>query len=308
MNTVLFFRRGLSWAKDLFPAKLSPMLPAGTFNGKVALITGGGTGLGRGMTETFARLGANVTILSRKQDVLNEAAKDIGTKTGRKILPVAADVRDPAAVSAAIDRSVEELGLPDIVVNNAAGNFISPTERLSVNAWKTIVDIVLNGTAIVTLDVAKRLIEAKKGASFLAVSAAYTNFGSGYVAPSAAAKSGVEALMMSLAAEWAKYGMRFNVISPGMVYTKGAFSRLDPGGNFGQEVIKGGIERMGEIAEVANLAAYLVSDYSSWLTGEVIRIDGGNLNYTASPFNKLSEVSREQWDDIEAAIRSTKGS
>lgn len=295
-------------AKRLFPPVVTPMLPPGTFKNKVAVITGGGTGIGKGMAEMFAQLGANVAIMSRKQEVLDKAAGEISSKTGSRVLAVAADVRDPAAVAAAVDRCVSELGLPDIVVNNAAGNFISPTEMLSTNAWKTIVDIVLNGTAIVTLDIGKRLIKAEKGANFLAISASYTKYGSGYVAPSAAAKSGVEALMMSLAAEWAKYGMRFNCIEPGPVYTKGAFSRLDPDGRFFEQAVKGAIERQGEIPEVANLAAYLVSDYSSWLTGEVIRIDGGHLNYHASVFNRLSEVPKDQWKVLEAAIRSAKGS
>lgn len=308
MNRLLPHARRYCTAKTRFPPVTTPMLPPGTFKDKVALVTGGGTGIGKGMTEMLAQLGASVAIMSRKQEVLDEAAKEISSKTGSKVVPIAADVRDPAAVSSAVDRLVSELGLPDIVVNNAAGNFISPTESLSVNGWKTIVDIVLNGTAIVTLDVGKRLIEAQKGANFLAISATYTNYGSGYVAPSAAAKSGVEVLMMSLAAEWAKYGMRFNCIAPGPVYTKGAFSRLDPGGIFSKEMAKGAIERMGEVAEVANMAAYLVSDYSSWLTGEVIRIDGGHLNYHASVFNRLSEVPKDQWKVLEAAIRSVKGS
>ncbi|KAM7312020.1 2,4-dienoyl-CoA reductase [(3E)-enoyl-CoA-producing], mitochondrial isoform X1 [Ixodes scapularis] len=196
MSLTRVLHRGFCSAQSMFPPVTTPMLPAGTFNSKVALITGGGTGIGKGMTEMFAQLGANVAIVSRKQDVLDKTAREISDKTGRKILPVAADVRDPEAVAAAVDRCEKELGLPDIVVNNAAGNFISPTERLSANAWRTIVDIVLNGTAIVTLDIGKRLIKAKKGANFLAVSAPYTNFGSGFVAPSAAAKSGVETLMM----------------------------------------------------------------------------------------------------------------
>uniref|UniRef100_A0A023FVA7 Reductase n=1 Tax=Amblyomma parvum TaxID=251391 RepID=A0A023FVA7_AMBPA len=307
MNRLLCLRRYCT-ARRLFPPVVTPMLPPGTFKNKVAIITGGGTGIGKGMAEMFSQLGASVAIMSRKQEVLDEAAGEISSETGGKVLAVAADVRDPAAVAAAVDRCVSELGLPDIVVNNAAGNFISPTEMLSTNAWKTIVDIVLNGTAIVTLDIGKRLIEAEKGANFLAISATYTKHGSGYVAPSAAAKSGVEALTMSLAAEWAKYGMRFNCIEPGPVYTKGAFSRLDPDGRFSEQAVKGAIERQGEIAEVANLAAYLVSDYSSWLTGEIIRIDGGHLNYHASVFNRLSEVSKDQWKVLEAAIRSTKGS
>ncbi|KAL3251567.1 hypothetical protein MRX96_055089 [Rhipicephalus microplus] len=148
----------------------------------------------------------------------------------------------------------------------------------------------------------------QQGANFLAISATYTNHGTGYCAPSAAAKSGVETLMMSLAAEWAKYGMRFNCIAPGPVYTKGASSRLDPDGRFAEEAVKVAIQRQGEIPEVANLAAYLVSDYSSWLTGEVIRIDGGHLNYHASIFNRLSEVPKEQWKVLQAAIKNVKGS
>uniref|UniRef100_A0A6M2CSP2 Putative 92356 salivary gland overexpressed n=1 Tax=Rhipicephalus microplus TaxID=6941 RepID=A0A6M2CSP2_RHIMP len=307
MNRLPRFRHYCT-AKKLFPPVMTPMLPPGSFKNKVAIITGGGTGIGKGMTEMFAQLGASVTIMSRKQEVLDKAAQEISSKTGSKILAIAADVRDPSAVAAAVDRSVGELGLPDIVVNNAAGNFISPTEMLSTNAWKTVVDIVLNGTAIVTLDVGKRLIQAGKGANFLAISATYTNHGTGYCAPSAAAKSGVETLMMSLAAEWAKYGMRFNCIAPGPVYTKGASSRLDPDGRFAEEAVKVAIQRQGEIPEVANLAAYLVSDYSSWLTGEVIRIDGGHLNYHASIFNRLSEVPKEQWKVLQAAIKSVKGS
>ncbi|KAK8770865.1 hypothetical protein V5799_025889 [Amblyomma americanum] len=263
MNRLLCLRRYCT-AKRLFPPIVTPMLPPGTFKNKVAIITGGGTGIGKGMAEMFSQLGANVAIMSRKQEVLDEAAKEISSKTGSKVLAVAADVRDPAAVAAAVDRCVSELGLPDIVVNNAAGNFISPTEMLSTNAWKTIVDIVLNGTAIVTLDIGKRLIEAEKGANFLAISATYTKHGSGYVAPSAAAKSGVEALTMSLAAEWAKYGMRFNCIEPGPVYTKCSSCSVLSTLVF-TCVFKVRVLSAGWIQMVASLSRL---DYSSWLTGE----------------------------------------
>lgn len=121
------------------------------------------------------------------------------------------DVRDPVSVENAVSLCVKEYGLPDIVINNAAGNFISPTERLSTNAWKTITDIVLNGTANVTLNIGKRLIKAEKGAVFLAILATYTTHGSGFVCPSASAKAGVEAMSKSLAAEWGRYGMRVSV-------------------------------------------------------------------------------------------------
>ncbi|XP_023233372.1 2,4-dienoyl-CoA reductase, mitochondrial-like isoform X3 [Centruroides sculpturatus] len=254
-----------------FPPVTDVMLPANTFKGKVAFITGGGTGLGKGMTTLLSTLGAQTAIVSRKLDILQKTAEEITNMTKQKVIPISADVRDPEAVKLAIDRCESELGLPDIIINNAAGNFISPTERLSPNAWKTIIDIVLNGTAYVTLDIGKRLIKAKKGGVFLAVSATYTAGGSAFVVPSCAAKSGVEAITKSLAVEWSKYGMRFNCITPGPIKTEGAFSRLDPSGTRQNELIKLlPIGRMGDVKEMANLAAYLVSDYSNWLTGEVL--------------------------------------
>jgi 2,4-dienoyl-CoA reductase len=139
---------------------------------------------------------------------LEKTAGEISSKTGNKVLPIQMDVRDPASVKLAVDACIKEFGLPNIVINNAAGNFISPTERLSPNAFKTVVDIVLNGTANMTLEVGKRLLEAGQGAAFLAIIAPYTVPGSGFVSPSASAKAGVEALSKSLASEWGRYGMR----------------------------------------------------------------------------------------------------
>lgn len=285
-------------------------MPADALKGKVAFVTGGGTGLGKAMTEMFVRCGASACIMSRNLEKLQETAKEIQEKTGGKVVACGADVRKPEEIQRAVDVCVKELGLPNIVVNNAAGNFISPTERLSPNAFKTIIDIVLLGSANVTLELGKRLIAAGQPATFLAISATYTNHGSGYVVPSGAAKSGVETMYQSLASEWSKYGMRFNVISPGAVPTKGAFSRLDPDGSFMKHAheLMPPNWRSGTPEEVANLAAYLVSDYSSWLNGEVIRIDGGSLNYTASEFNQLSRLDKQQWDHMESMIRSVKGS
>lgn len=159
---------------DTFAPVTSSMLPADTFKGKVAFVTGGGTGLGRGMATMLARLGATVAISSRKLDVLTEAAKEMKEEAGAgDIIPIAADVRDPERVAAALDELERLVGLPDVVINNAAGNFISPTERLSANAWRTITDIVLNGTAYVTLDAGRRLIKAGKGANFLSITTTY---------------------------------------------------------------------------------------------------------------------------------------
>ncbi|KAH0617585.1 hypothetical protein JD844_015994 [Phrynosoma platyrhinos] len=199
------------------------MLPPDTFQGKVAFITGGGTGLGKAMTSALSSMGAECVIASRKLDVLKKTAEEISSKTGNKVHAVQCDVRDPASVSNAVAQLIDVAGHPSVIINNAAGNFISPSERLSANAWRTITDIVLNGTAFVTLEIGKQLIKAKKGAAFLAITTIYAESGSGFVTPSASAKAGVEALCKSLTAEWGRYGMRFNVIQPGPIKTKVQF-------------------------------------------------------------------------------------
>lgn len=285
------------------------MLPPNSFQGKVAFITGGGTGLGRGMTSLLSSLGASCVIASRKIDVLRATAEQISSQTGNKVHAIQCDVRDPEMVRKAVSELISVAGHPDIVINNAAGNFISPTERLSPNGWRTITDIVLNGTAFVTLEIGKQLIKAQKGAVFLAITTIYAETGSGFVVPSASAKAGVEALNKSLAAEWGRYGMRFNVIQPGPIKTKGAFSRLDPTGEFEKDMINRiPCGRLGTVEELANLAAFLCSDYASWINGAAIRFDGGEEVFISGEFNSLKKVTQEQWDTMEALIRKTKGS
>ncbi|KAJ7338984.1 hypothetical protein JRQ81_012886 [Phrynocephalus forsythii] len=292
-----------------FPPLQKVMLPPDTFNGKVAFITGGGTGLGKGMASALSSMGAVCVIASRKLDVLKQTAEEISSKTGNKVHAVQCDVRDPTSVSSAVSQLINVAGLPDVIINNAAGNFISPSERLSANAWRTITDIVLNGTAFVTLEIGKELIKAQKGAAFLAITTIYAETGSGFVSPSASAKAGVEALCMSLASEWGKYGMRFNVIQPGPIKTKGAFSRLDPTGEFEKEMLQRiPCGRLGTVEEIANLATYLCSDYASWINGAAIRMDGGEYVYMAGEFNSLHKVTNEQWKIMEEMIRKTKGS
>jgi len=292
-----------------FLVKKMPMLPKGTFAGKIALITGGGTGLGKSMALMLGALGASVAILGRRLHVLEETAKELQAKTGNRVFACSADVRDPAAVKDAIDKVEKELGLPTIIVNNAAGNFISPTERLSPNAFKTVIDIVLNGSANVTLDIGKRLIAAEKGASFLSITTTYTYRGSGFVVPSAAAKAGVENMNRSLASEWGKYGIRLNCLAPGPIDTgkdSGAWSRLDPTGMFAEGALeKLPIGRFGDPEEVSNLACYLLSDYSSFMTGETIVLDGGEIGFGAGQFNNLVQVPKEQWDVMEKMIRES---
>ncbi|CAF0711637.1 unnamed protein product [Brachionus calyciflorus] len=291
-----------------FPAIKTPMLPQDTFKGKIAFITGGGTGLGKNMALTLSKLGAQVFITSRREQVLKEASEEISSTTKNKVSYFPADVRMPDQIEKSIDHCVQTLGgLPSLIVNNAAGNFISPTERLSPNAVKTIVDIVLLGTLNTTISIGKRLIKENQGASFLNIITTYAETGSGYVVPSACAKAGVVAMTRSLALEWSKYGMRFNGISPGPIYTKGAFSRLDPTGSFVEHAknrIPAG--RLGEADELSNLASYLLSDYANWMTGQIIDMDGGELINSSGEFNYLYSIQKEQWDMMEKMIRQTK--
>jgi len=311
LSTTSICSRDLNKKPEYFKPQNGPMLPPGTYKGKSAFITGGGTGLGKGMTEMLSSLGANVTIISRKLDVLQGTADEISEKTGNKVLAVACDVRNPDSVKEAVDAHEKAFGLPNVVINNAAGNFISPTERLTPNGVKAVIDIVLVGSFNVTLDIGRRIIEDEhsEGAAFLAISTVYADSGSGFVVPSAAAKAGVEAMTKSLASEWSRYGMRFNCIQPGPIYTKGAFTRLDPTGTFMNAKLKEiALGRMGQVEELANLAAYLCSDYASWVTGEVVRFDGGELNYMAGSFNGLKKVKKEEWDMLERMIKMTKGS
>ncbi|XP_042529118.1 2,4-dienoyl-CoA reductase [(3E)-enoyl-CoA-producing], mitochondrial [Dipodomys spectabilis] len=292
-----------------FPPLQKPMLPPNSFQGKVAFITGGGTGLGKAMTTFLSSLGAECVIASRKIDVLKAAAEEISSQTGNKVHAIQCDVRDPDMVHDAVLELIKVAGHPNIVINNAAGNFISPTERLSANAWKTITDIVLNGTAYVTLEIGKQLIKAQKGAAFLAITTIYAESGSGFVVPSSSSKSGVEALNKSLAGEWGKYGMRFNIIQPGPIKTKGAFSRLDPTGTFEQDMINRiPCGRLGTVEELANLAIFLCSDYANWINGAVIRFDGGEEVFLSGEFNSLQKITKGEWDKIEGLIRKTKGS
>ncbi len=286
-----------------------PMLRDGSLDGKVIIVTGGGSGLGKAMTSYFLELKAKVVITSRDIDKLQLAARELEEKTGGEVLAVECDVRSYEQVEAMLKSTLDRFGRVDGLLNNAAGNFISPTERLSSNAFDTIIDIVLKGTKNCTLACGKHWIASKqKRATVLNIVTTYAWTGSAYVVPSATAKAGVLAMTRSLAVEWAKYGIRFNAIAPGPFPTKGAWDRLLPG-NLKEEfdmTKKIPLKRLGDHQELANLAAYLMSDFSSYINGEVVTIDGGEWLQGAGEFNILEKVPQEMWDMLEMMIRSKK--
>jgi len=285
------------------------MLRDNALKGKTIVVTGGGSGLGKAMTQYFLELGANVAITSRNLEKLQKTAKELTEETGGKCLAVQCDVREYEQVEAMQNTVVSHFGQVDVLLNNAAGNFISPTERLSHRAFDVIIDIVLKGTKNCILAFGKHWIDTKQtNTNVLNIVTTYSWTGSGYVVPSAAAKAGVLAMTRSLAVEWAKYGMRFNAIAPGPFPTKGAWDRLMPG-NLQEKFDmskKVPLNRVGEHQELANLAAYLVSDFSAYVNGEVITIDGGEWLKGAGEFNMLSEIPEALWDQLEEMIRAKK--
>jgi NAD(P)-dependent dehydrogenase (short-subunit alcohol dehydrogenase family) len=287
------------------------MLRDNALSDKVIVVTGGGSGLGKAMTKYFLELGAKVAITSRDIEKLQNTCKELETETGGKCLAVQCDVRHYDQVEAMLAEVLKVFGKVDVLLNNAAGNFISPTERLSANAFDTIIDIVLKGSKNCTLAFGKYWIDTKQtNTNVLNIVTTYAWTGSGYVVPSATAKAGVLAMTRSLAVEWAKYGIRMNAIAPGPFPTKGAWDRLLPGDLSAKFDMakKVPLKRVGDHQELANLAAYLVSDFSAYINGEVVTIDGGEWLKGAGQFNMLEAIPQEMWDQLEAMIKSKKSS
>jgi NAD(P)-dependent dehydrogenase (short-subunit alcohol dehydrogenase family) len=269
--------------------------------GKRILVTGGGTGLGKSMGRRFVELGAELLICGRRAEVLAATAAEL-TVGNRAVGTHSVDVRDPEAVERMMDWAFAD-GSIDVLVNNAAGNFIAKTETLSPRAMDAVLGIVLHGTGYCTLAAGKRWIAAKHKGVVLSILASYAWTGSPYVVPSAMAKAGVLALTRSLAVEWGPKGIRTVAIAPGPFPTKGAWERLVPPSMVERWEKAGPMARVGEHIELANLASYLVSDMADYVNGDCITIDGGRWLQGASMFHHLSALSEEEW----AAMRPKKG-
>jgi NAD(P)-dependent dehydrogenase (short-subunit alcohol dehydrogenase family) len=255
------------------------MLREGSLEGKVAIITGGATGLGKAMAMEFARLGANIVIASRNKENLKSAEEEI-SKIGTEVLSIQTDVREPDQVNNMVSTTVERFGEINILVNNAAGNFRVKTMDMSVNAWNSVINIVLNGTFYCSQSVGKQMAEQGIGGAILNIASVNAWTGSPLTAHSAAAKAGVLALTKSLAVEWAPYNIRTNLIAPGPIADTGAVTQLWPSPKDAELILQNiPANRFGHLQEVANLAAYLVSDYASYVSGACYVVDGaGWLN------------------------------
>jgi NAD(P)-dependent dehydrogenase (short-subunit alcohol dehydrogenase family) len=270
---------------------------------RAIFLTGGGTGLGRSMALHFAGLGARLFIVGRREEPLKETCAAIQSAGGTAAFATC-DVRDYAAVEAAATAADQQFGRIDTVVNNAAGNFMARTEKLSPNAFGTVVGIVLNGTFNCTQVFAKRWIAQKTGGNVLNITTTYaaTNSGSGFVVPSACAKAGVLAMTTSLAVEWSKYRIRLNAIAPGPFPTEGAWSRLMASKQFEDHAReKNPMKRFGKHEELTNLAAFLLSDMAQYINGECVVIDGGQWLRGAGEFNDLLMLPDAAWDAMESA-------
>jgi NAD(P)-dependent dehydrogenase (short-subunit alcohol dehydrogenase family) len=259
---------------------------------KRVLITGGGTGLGKGMAQRFLELGATVYICGRREEVLKATAAELASKG--PIQALSCDVRNLDSVERMID-TIWTAGPLNILVNNAAGNFIARTEELSPRAFESVISIVLMGTLHCTMACGRRWLKSSHRGTVLSISATYAPVGSAYVVPSAVSKAGVEALTRSLAVEWGNRGIRMNAIAPGPIPTQGAFSRVLPRPELETLALdRNPLHRFGTVEELANLAAFLVSDGSGYINGEVIRMDGGEFLQGAGEFSNLGRVLKEE--------------
>jgi len=274
--------------------------------GKRILITGGGTGLGKEIAAKYLELGAELWLAGRRGGVLEDTAKELMHRHGGRARTHSVDIRDAAAVDAMVQRIWDEGGPLTGLVNNAAGNFISPTKDLTPNGFNAIANIVFHGTFYVTHAVGKRWIAGGNQGSVVSILVTWVHTGSPYVVPSAMSKAGLHVMTKSLAVEWGRFGIRLNAIAPGPFPTEGASKRLRPGGGFQDSSQLNPMRRVGKMEELQNLATFLMAEGCEWLSGETIAVDGAGYLATGSGayFTELDKLSDADWERMRAMIKA----
>lgn len=281
------------------------MFRADLFHDQRILVTGGGTGLGRAMAERLLGLGAEIVICGRRGEVLADAARDMMGAHGGRVTHHVIDIRDAAAVDSMIAAIWAERPLTGLI-NNAAGNFISPTEALSTRGFDAIANIVMHGTFYVTQAVGKRWIAAKLPGSIVSIIVTWVRTGSPFVVPSAMAKAGIDAMTKSLAVEWGRHGIRLNAIAPGLIPTEGMSARLDPNAVAAkQQADENPMGRVGRLEELQNLATFLLAPGCDWLTGETIALDGAAHHAYGSSMTRYFALGDADWQALRDKIRAT---
>lgn len=280
------------------------MFKDGLLKGKRILVTGGGTGLGKEIATRYLQLGAEVWIAGRRGPVLEDTARAMMAAHGGTVRTHSVDIRDAQAVDAMVQRIWDEAGPLTGLVNNAAGNFISPTKDLTPNGFNAIANIVFHGSFYVTHAVGRRWIAGGHKGSVISILVTWVHTGSPYVVPSAMSKAGLHVMTKSLAVEWGRYGIRLNAIAPGAFPTEGASKRLRPDGSFDDANASNPMRRTGQMPELQNLATFLMADGAEWLTGETIAIDGGGYLANGGSFTDLDRLSDEDWDRMRAKIKA----
>ena len=282
------------------------MFRDGLLNGKRILVTGGGTGLGKEMAEDYLRLGAEVYICGRRKNVLDDTAKALMDRHGGSVKTHSVDIRGAQAVDDMVGEIWADGGPLTGLVNNAAGNFISPTKDLSPRGFDAIANIVFHGSFYVTHAVGTRWIADKVKGSVISILTTWIWNGGPFTVPSAMSKAGINIMTKSLAAEWGPYGIRLTAIAPGPFPTEGAWARLSPGQSTDGEGSREGIPmgRVGEMDELKNLATFLMGDGCEYLTGQTIAIDGAGYSAGGGNFSRLSKLSDDDWAKMREMIRS----
>jgi NAD(P)-dependent dehydrogenase (short-subunit alcohol dehydrogenase family) len=296
----------VAYPSETNPSETNTMFTNDLLKDKRILITGGGTGIGRAMAERFLQLGATVYICGRRLPVLQDTAKELAEFTAGKIAAFQCDVRQSGEVEALIEQ-LWSTGPLDILVNNAAGNFLARTEELSENAFDAVIGIVLKGTINMTMACGRRWLKSQHKGVVLSIATTYVDTGSAYVVPSAVAKAGVMALMRSLAVEWGGRGIRTVAIAPGAIKTEGAFSRLLPVPELEQAVLDHNpLHRFGTLEEIANLGAFLVSDQAGYINGDMVYLDGGETLAGASTFSMIGRrMPDSAWEMMKPKPKSS---